>query len=318
MNTLIKEVDSVEITTIQDNYIDLLAHDNTAVIQRAIPLTPDLEINNSVLAEHGFCALVTLTAGTQSRSLLFDFGFSKHGAVFNADALNLDLTKVEALVLSHGHPDHTGGLKSLCERIARPGIEFLAHPAVFRQGRYQKITEELKVRFPPFTRQQVQNAGATVVESDKPRALLDGLALFLGEIPRQTDFERVGPGFRYNNEGRDEPDLLEDDTGLAFHIRGRGLVILTGCAHSGIINTVRHAQKVTGGNKVYAVMGGYHLSGAYFEAVILPTAQALKDLLPQYIVPTHCTGKSAADYLQKAMPYQFLLNMSGTRMTFSA
>jgi 7,8-dihydropterin-6-yl-methyl-4-(beta-D-ribofuranosyl)aminobenzene 5'-phosphate synthase len=316
MNTLIKEVDSVEITTLQDNYIDLIAHDNTAVIQRAIPLTPELEINNSVLAEHGFSALVTLTANNRSRRLVFDFGFSKHGAAFNVEALNLDLSGVEALVLSHGHPDHIGGLKAICDKIGRSGIELFVHPAAFRQGRCQKITEEFSVRFPSFTRQQVQNAGATVVESDKHRVLLDGLALFLGEIPRQTPFEKVGSGFRYDDGGRDKPDLLEDDTALAFLLKGKGLVILTGCAHSGIINTIHHAQKVTGVDQVYVVMGGYHLSGADIEQVVSPTVQALRDLLPQYVAPTHCTGRAAADCVQKAMPYQFLLNMSGTRMTF--
>jgi len=315
---MIKEVDRVEITTLQDNYVDLLAHDNSAVVERAISLTPDMEINNSVLAEHGFSALVRLTASNRNRSLLFDFGFSKHGAAFNAEALNLDLSGVEALALSHGHPDHIGGLKGICDKIGRTGIELFVHPAAFRRGRRQKITDELSLRFPAFTRQQVQNAGATVVASDKPHPLLDGLALFLGEIPRLTAFERVGAGFRYDNQGCDEPDLLEDDTALAFHLKGNGLVILTGCAHSGIINTVRHAQKVTGVDKVYVVMGGYHLSGAGIEEVVLPTAQALRDLLPQYVVPTHCTGRAAADFIKKTMPYQFLLNMSGTRMTFSS
>jgi 7,8-dihydropterin-6-yl-methyl-4-(beta-D-ribofuranosyl)aminobenzene 5'-phosphate synthase len=318
MSNLIKEIDSVEITTLQDNYIDLLAHDNTAVVQRAIPLTPALEINNSILAEHGFSSLVTITSGNRSRSLIFDFGFSAHGAAFNAEALSLDLTCVETLALSHGHPDHTGGFKAICDKIGRAGIELTAHPAAFRPGRCQKIAEDFKVYFPAFTHEDVQRAGAKVVESKEPRALLDGLALFLGEIPRKTCFERVPPNFYYQKDGRDAPDLLEDDTALSFHLKGRGLVILTGCAHSGIINTVRYAQKVTGVDKVYAIMGGYHLSGADLDEVILPTAQALRDLLPQYVVPTHCTGRAAADYIQKIMPYQFLLNMSGTRMTFSS
>ena len=212
---------------------------------------------------------------------------------------------------------HTGGLRNICNKIQRTGLEFVAHPAAFRPGRCQKITEDFKIHFPEFTRQQVQRAGATVVESESPRELLDGLALFLGEIPRQTAFEKVAPFFCYEEDGQDKPDLLEDDTALVFNVRSKGLVVLTGCAHAGIINTVKYAQKITGVNDIFAVMGGYHLSGADLDSVVAPTAEALLEVNPQYVVPTHCTGRVAANYIQKQMPEQFLLNMSGTRMTFS-
>ncbi len=317
MSVSLQEIDSVEITTLQDNYIDLLARVNSAVVQRAVPLK-GLEIKNSILAEHGFSALVTVSADDSRRSLLFDFGFSEHGAAFNAEALSLDLSGVEVLALSHGHLDHTGGFAALLQKIGHKGIELYAHPAAFRKSRYIKISDELKLNFPAFFREQVGEAGAHLVETAEPRALMDGRALFLGEIPRRTPFEKGAPHFCYEEGGREKVDPIEDDTGLAFNIKGKGLVVLSGCAHAGIVNTVRHAQELTGVNRIFAVMGGYHLSGADMDAVVAPTTRELKELDPGYIVPTHCTGKVAADYMQTQMPDQFLLNMSGTKMTFSA
>jgi 7,8-dihydropterin-6-yl-methyl-4-(beta-D-ribofuranosyl)aminobenzene 5'-phosphate synthase len=317
VNDILRPVDKVEIMTLQDNYIDLLARDGSAVVQRANPLN-GMEIKNSVLAEHGFSALVTTTSDQTHRSLLFDFGFSEHGAAFNADALSVDLTHVEIMALSHGHPDHTGGIKEICRRIRKTDLELVAHPAAFRPSRCQKITEEFRINFPAFTHRSVGDAGAKVVETEKPLALLDGVALFLGEIPRQTPFEQVPASFCFMQKGYLQPDRIEDDTALVFHVKDRGLVILSGCAHSGIINTVEYARKVTGVDKVFAIMGGYHLCQADLESVVAPTVEALQRLDPVYVIPTHCTGKTAADYIQNKMTDQFLLNMSGTRMVFSS
>ncbi len=311
------EVDRVEITTLQDNYVDLLASDGSEVVQRAIPLK-GMEIKNSVLAEHGFSALVSVTAGGKRRDLLFDFGFSAHGAAFNAEALNLDLTSVEVLALSHGHPDHTGGFAALMKKVGREGLELFLHPSAFKAPRYTKITDELHINFPPFTREEIQRAGVRAEETAEPGLLLDGTALFLGEIPRRTPFETVPSIFRCQENGRETHDSIEDDTALVFKVKDRGLVVLSGCAHSGIVNTVRRAQEVTGVDRVFAVMGGYHLTGADPDTVIAPTAKALQEIDPRYIVPTHCTGRIAADHMQKQMPDRFLLNMSGTRMTFAA
>ena len=317
MTVPLTEVDRVEITTLQDNYIDLLARDGSEVVQRAIPFK-GMEIKNSILAEHGFSALVTVAAGGKRRDLLFDFGFSAHGAAFNAESLNLDLSGVEVTALSHGHPDHTGGFTALMKKIGREGIELFLHPSAFKAPRYIKITDELHIEFPAFTREEIQQAGVRAEETAEPRSLLDEGALFLGEIPRRTPFETVPPVFCCKQEGRETHDTIEDDTALVFKVKDRGLVVLSGCAHSGIVNTVRRAQEVTGTDRVFAIMGGYHLTGADPDTVIAPTADALRDIDPRYIVPTHCTGRVAADYMQKQMPDRFLLNMSGTKMTFAA
>jgi 7,8-dihydropterin-6-yl-methyl-4-(beta-D-ribofuranosyl)aminobenzene 5'-phosphate synthase len=120
----------------------------------------------------------------------------------------------------------------------------------------------------------------------------------------------------YDDKGEEKWDPIEDDTAIVVHVRGQGLVILSGCAHSGIINTATYAREVTGVDPVHVVMGGFHLTGADFEPVIDPTIQGLKDLHPRYVIPTHCTGRKAIMQIEKEMPEQFLLNMSGTTMVF--
>jgi len=317
MTFSLNELDKLEIMTLQDNYIDVAAFDGTEVVQRAMPLK-DGEIKNSILAEHGFSAVVTATVDGAARSILFDFGFSPQGAAFNADALGLDLSSIEAMVLSHGHMDHFGGLPALVEKVGKAGVELVLHPQAFRKPRYLKLSETVKVNLPALSREKIADARIAVVESEKPRPLLDGRLLFLGEIPKRTDFEKGFPRMFYDEGGQSKWDPIEDDTAVAALVKGKGLVVLSGCAHSGIINTVKYAREVTGIDKIYAVMGGFHLTGADFEPVIEPTAEALKALDPTYIVPTHCTGRKAVMHLEKEMPDKFLLNMSGTKMVFAA
>ncbi len=315
----IHEVDKVEILTLQDNYIDVTALDNSAVIQRANPLK-DMQIKNSIFAEHGFSALMTVHAEGKASSLLFDFGFSEDGAARNAAMLGADVGSIKAMVLSHGHSDHTGGIHMLSSLMGENagGLEFVCHPGVFMRPRYLKFAEEIKVYFPEFTKDIVLIEGFTLKETAKPYPLLDNCALFLGEIPRLTDFEKGFPIAHRVEGGTEKWDPIEDDTGIAVNVKGKGLVVLTGCAHAGVVNTVRHAMEITGVDKVCAVMGGFHLSGPFFEPIIERTTQELKALNPLYVVPTHCTGRKAIMHIEREMPDKFILNMSGTKLTFAA
>lgn len=317
MTISVNEADKVEILTLQDNYIDLVSGDSTEILNRALPLKGS-EIRNSVLAEHGFSALVTIFAGERAHRILFDFGFSEHGAAFNVDALDVDLKEVETLVLSHGHIDHFGGMRKLVEKVGRKGIELVVHPAAFRRSRYIKLSEKMRVNFPPFSREAVKDMGVALLEKRGPHLLSDGFLLFLGEIPRSSDFERGMPNAFYEDQGVPKHDLIEDDTAIVANVKGRGLVILSGCAHSGIINTVRYAQEVTGVEKVFVVMGGFHLTGPDYASIINTTTDALKEIGPRYVVPTHCTGRNAVMHIEKEMNREFLLNMVGTKLTFSA
>ena len=313
----LQEVDQVEILTLQDNFIDIAAHDGTAVVQR--PASEDASGNRvSILAEHGFSAVVSLTAGIKTRKALFDFGFSEQGAFLNARTLGVDLASIEAMVLSHGHMDHHGGLPTFVERLGGRGIELVLHPAAFRGLRYIRLSEERRLRLPSPDRDRLEKAGVRVAPSHAPRLLLDGGLLFLGEIPRKTEFEKGMLKARYAEGGAEKFDPIEDDSAVVAHVRGKGLVVLSGCAHSGIVNTVAYAREVTGVNPVFVVMGGFHLTSADFEPVIENTTEALKAINPHYVVPTHCTGRKASMQIEREMPEKFLLNMSGTKMVFAA
>ncbi|MCD6570318.1 MAG: MBL fold metallo-hydrolase [Deltaproteobacteria bacterium] len=311
----IKEVDRVEILTLQDNYIDLLDQSSSAIISRAAPLK-DMYIKNSIIAEHGFSALVRISLGSETRALLFDFGYSNWGVLHNIDALGVNLNEIELACLSHGHMDHFGGMLNIVKTIERDRLDLVVHPAAFRPKRYIKFGEEIKVYFPALDKKEVMDAGVNIVETTGPRSLLDGYVIFLGEIPRETAFEKGMPNGFYEEDNGEIWDPIEDDTAIVMNLRSKGLVVLSGCAHSGVINTVNHARRVTGIENVHAIMGGFHLSGPVFEPIIAPTIDELKKIDPDYVIPTHCTGRSAMLQIEHEMPSKFLLNMSGTRMTF--
>jgi 7,8-dihydropterin-6-yl-methyl-4-(beta-D-ribofuranosyl)aminobenzene 5'-phosphate synthase len=290
--------------------------DNNAIITRAAPLKEG-EIRASILAEHGFSALIKTTVAGKTHTLLFDFGFSEDGAAQNAKTLGVDMREVEAAALSHGHSDHTGGLQKLTALIGKRDIPLIVHPAAFKSPRYLKFGEEFKINFPKLTREMVKEAGFAAIESATPYPLLDETILFLGEIPRKTDFEKGFPIAHWQKDGQELWDAIEDDTSIVMNLKDKGLVIVSGCAHAGIVNTVQYAMEVTGMNKVHVVMGGFHLSGPLFEAIIDRTSQELQKVHPAYVVPMHCTGRKAIMAMEKQMPDQFILNMAGTKLTFA-
>jgi 7,8-dihydropterin-6-yl-methyl-4-(beta-D-ribofuranosyl)aminobenzene 5'-phosphate synthase len=203
--------------------------------------------------------------------------------------------------------------------IGKPGIEFVVHPGAFRPHRYTK-TDGGKHTFPnaPFTKEMTEEAQVTVIEAKEPRPMLGGDVLFLGEVPRRTAFEKGMPNVFYEEDGVEKKDPIADDTSLVMHLRGRGLIVLSGCAHAGIINTVARACEVTGIEKVHAIMGGFHINFPLTDPVVMRTIEELEKIAPRYIIPTHCTGRKSIQLIEETMPDAFVLNMSGTRLTFQA
>jgi len=315
MARALKPVEKVEILTLQDNYIEMTAADNSAVITRAAPLKEG-EIRASIIAEHGFSAVVKAYVGDKAHTLLFDFGFSEEGAAQNARTLGVDMGEVEAACLSHGHGDHTGGMRALGKMMGRKETPLVLHPAVFKSPRYLKMGPNLRINFPVLPREMVREASFSPIEATEPFFMCEDTMLFLGEIPRRTDFERGFPIAYWQDKGEEKWDAIEDDSSVVLNLKDRGLIIISGCAHAGIINTALYARETTGVENIHAILGGFHLSGPLFEAIIDRTTAELTKLNPDYIVPMHCTGRKAIMAIERAMPDKFLLNMAGTKISF--
>ncbi|MBU4055222.1 MAG: MBL fold metallo-hydrolase [Proteobacteria bacterium] len=309
-------LDRVEIITLTDNYIDLAAGGNTDVVKRGRPAGASA-LSGSILAEHGFSAMIRTEEKHEKHTLLLDFGLSEDVAARNAKTLGIDLSEIEEAVLSHGHKDHFGGVLQLGKSIRKKNIPLTAHPSAFKPNRFIALKPGMKVSMPSPEETRFSEAGFSVIKTDQPKTLLKDHVLFLGEIPRQTPFEKGMPNAIFEQDGKETHDPLEDDTALVIHVKGKGLIIVSGCAHAGIVNTVRHAQRVTGISNVHAVMGGFHLTGPVFEPIIDETVAALKAIKPDYIIPTHCTGRKAIQAIESIMPEAFILNMAGTTLIFS-
>jgi 7,8-dihydropterin-6-yl-methyl-4-(beta-D-ribofuranosyl)aminobenzene 5'-phosphate synthase len=254
------------------------------------------------LAEWGLSILVE-TAGLK---ILFDTGQSI-SASHNADLLGIDLGKINRIVLSHGHYDHTGGLRNILHRIKKE-IEIIAHPDIW-QAKYSTREDEEGYIGIPFHRQTLESLGARFNLSKKPVRITDNI-ITTGEIPMVTDYEEIEPHLVVKEKGGFKPDKLLDDQALIITTK-RGLVVILGCAHRGIINTLYHAQKLTGVKKIYMVLGGCHLIDATEERIYL-TIGALKELEVQRLGVSHCTGLPATAIMAQEFGDRFFFNNAGT------
>ena len=307
----LRELERVEVTILVDNYTDLLLLQSTPVVKRPPVLPP-----NAFLAEHGFSCLIK-TVDVEEHLFLMDVGISGICLLHNAQLLKSDLSKIEALILSHGHFDHCWALREILPKIPK-GIPIVLHPDAFLHRRFNLPALKIEVPMPsPPDENMMREAGMEVRKIRADSTLASDRLLVLGEIDRTTEFEKGMPGMEAEINGQWVKDPFPDDRGVAVKIKNKGLVVIGGCSHAGIINTVKHAQKVTGGLKVHAVLGGFHLTGPMMEPVIAPTIGEMKKFGPDYIVPTHCTGWRAITQFAREMSEQFILNTVGTTYIFA-
>ncbi len=319
----LEPVDSVAITILVDNAADLLLPDQgpakrPGLGSREMPRLPAAfleggEAFDVPLAEHGFSALVTIKKDGRERQVLFDTGLTPNGLAENMRRLGLSPQGIEAIVFSHGHFDHTTGLDGLVRALGRPNLPVIIHPDFWSRRRIVAPGRE-PFELPSTSKSALREAGFEIIEEKQPSLLLDGALLVTGEVDRTTEFERgflVHQAFR---DGQWQPDpLILDDQAIVVNVRDRGLVVLTGCSHAGVVNIVRYARKLTDVDRLYAVMGGFHLNGPLFEPIIPDTCDALAELGPEVIVPTHCTGWRAIHALAARFPDAFIQNSIGTR-----
>jgi 7,8-dihydropterin-6-yl-methyl-4-(beta-D-ribofuranosyl)aminobenzene 5'-phosphate synthase len=321
----LKPVDSVHITILVDNVTDPLMVDQpgavrvswpkalTGALPRASALTsPDSGVPDALVAEPGFSALVRLRKGTRQRTLLFDTGVSPSGMIENMRRLEISPAEIEAVVLSHGHWDHVTGIEGLVRSLGRASLPVMIHPEFWSRRRIRFPGLE-PAELPATSRRALEDLGFEIVEERRPSFLLDGSALVTGEVDRSTEFETGFKGHEAlrGDEWRDDP-LILDDQALVVRVRNEGLLVLSGCGHAGIVNTVRYAQKLTGEDRIAAIVGGFHLSGPMFEPIIDPTVSALESLAPARLVPAHCTGWQAVHRLAARFPQSFVPCAVGT------
>ena len=307
----LRECEKIEVVTLIDNYTDCLIPSSQNV--RRCPHYKNGKVAPPLLAEHGLSLLVKVFKNGNTHSLLLDAGWSATGVLHNLKELEINIDEIETVVLSHGHMDHWGSLRGILKMISDP-IPVIVHPDVFLQNRFLILPDEEKITFPTLNESTFQKNGVQIIKNTEPYLLAEKLALVTGEIERTVTFEKGLPNAYLQKEGKVEPDHILDDQALVVCLKGRGLVVITGCAHSGIINTVRYAQKVTGIDQVYAVIGGFHLSGTKFEPVIPPTLEEIKRVNPSVISPMHCTGFKATMEIAKEMPRQFVLSSVGSTL----
>jgi len=305
----LRESDKLEVTVLVDNYADLTL-ENTEIATRAMIPFP-----SAPLAEHGLSCLLKVCVGSEEHLVLMDTGISSTCILHNADVLEVDFSKVESVVLSHGHFDHFGGLMGFLDRAKR-GIPLTLHPEAFLEFRLNAPGLESPVVLPRLDEMALKQTGVTLHKVREASRLASDLVLVTGEVERVTRFERGFPWIEAKIDGEWVVDPFHHDQGVAVKVKGRGLVVIGGCSHAGIINTVKHVQKVTRTDKVHAVLGGFHLSGSLFEPIIGPTIEEMKKIGPDFVVPMHCTGWKAINQFAGEMPDQFILNGVGTTYVF--
>jgi 7,8-dihydropterin-6-yl-methyl-4-(beta-D-ribofuranosyl)aminobenzene 5'-phosphate synthase len=309
MDMTIRSADRVAVTVLVDNYLDLFLQESRAPMHRP-PLPDDWRL--TPVAEHGLSVLIDIEQGSQSHSILLDAALTPATLLRNLQVYGRDLSRLEAIIVSHGHVDHCGGLMEAARR-APHGCPLIAHPDVFQPRKFPgQHGQSLPVVDPAALRE----AGAEIHALRQPSRWCSDLVCVSGEIERSTAFETGFPGAQIEMEGTWHTDPFHDDQAVVMSVKDKGLVVISGCAHAGIINTVRHAQKITGIEKIHAIIGGFHLTGPAFEPRIQVTIDAMRLFEPDHIVPMHCTGWRAINSFSEAMPSQFILNSVGTSYVF--
>lgn len=320
----LQPVDCVEITTLYENLVDGTMPDvgpakrlgsKTGTVVSTLMAE---DTRTPLVGGHGLSMQVRVTRNGVTRTLLFDAGGSPDGLVHNLDCLEVHPREWNCIVLSHGHWDHTRGLIGLHRRLGRLSYPLILHPDAFLKRAYVTPTGGLFPLVPP-SRRGLRDAGVELIESEHPSGVVEDMVLVTGQVARTNEVETGWPAHRAEHNGAMVPDpLICDDQGLVIHLRGKGLVVLSGCAHAGIVNTVQYAQALTGIQKVHAVIGGFHLGPTVFHDRIEWVVRTLVALEPAVLCPAHCSGYLAAYAAYRMRPDAFVPNTVGTQITLAA
>jgi 7,8-dihydropterin-6-yl-methyl-4-(beta-D-ribofuranosyl)aminobenzene 5'-phosphate synthase len=308
----VTEVDKLTVWVLTDNYYDTNVP-NAKITKRFRVGGPGASIH----AEHGLSFYIETVVKGKTSACMYDYGLDPVGVMNNIALLGLDIGKANAFSLSHGHYDHyDAAVRMLKQSRIAGGKPFYVGEAAFAQRYKLNPGSTELVDIGQLRREDIEALGLKVVEVKTPIEIIPG-AYFTGNVERVTAYETMPTNLRVKLGEKIENDTFPGEQGLFFNIKGKGLVVLSGCAHRGIVNTVKQAQKVAGTDKVHTVMGGFHLISAKPE-VIQNTVADIKAMKPDYVVPTHCTGFAAMSAFSREMPKEFIINTAATKYTFEA
>lgn len=293
----------VAVTVVVDNRADVLLR-STPGVERYGPKKEPL------LAEQGLSMHIRL--GREGHQILLDAGFTKVAVPHNLSRLEISARMIDNMVVSHGHRDHTAALPDFL-RMAAKRLPVAIHPDAFLE-RWFILSDGSKLGPWQEKEKQWEAAGAEIVYVEEPHELAPG-CLATGPVPRRTDFEKGMSEAYYRKDDDLVPDPRHDDQAVVIHVEGKGLVVVAGCAHSGIINTILHAQRITLIEEVWAVIGGFHLCDATSERIERTIAELQATGL-RLVMPTHCTGFVATCLFAEKMPEEFVVGAVGTRLLF--
>jgi 7,8-dihydropterin-6-yl-methyl-4-(beta-D-ribofuranosyl)aminobenzene 5'-phosphate synthase len=337
-SSAVPTVDRLVMTNVVDNIYDVFAKAGKLDKVTVERMRGSIGVA-SPAAEHGLAYHLESMRGSERREILLDFALTERNLFHNYAVLKLDPSRADALIISHGHADHYGALPDWARAyqgkfksgvaLYAGGEDTFCHRMVtlptggtFDQGRLDQAALEAR--------------GVKVVVAKQATAVA-GHAFTTGQIPRLTDFERPPAAARLvagamdsacspthfgttkveNKPGELVADTFQGEHATAYHVKDRGLVIITSCGHAGVINSVRQAQRAAGIDKVHAIVGGFHLAPAPDE-IVAKTVEAFKAIDPDYVIPSHCTGLNTIIAVHRAMPQKLVMPSTGTRVIFGA
>ena len=331
-------VDRLVITNVVDNIYDVFARGgklDTITVERVRSSigVPSPE------AEHGLAYHLESTRESERREILLDFSLTERTFFRNYAVLKLDPSRADALIVSHGHADHYGALPDwarVYQGKFKPGVTLYAGGEDTFCHRMLTLPTGGTFDYGRLDQAALEARGLKVVLAKQATSVV-GHAFTTGQIPRLTDFERPPATARLVAGAMDSAcssthfgatkveakpgelvvDTFQGEHATAYHVKDRGLVVITSCGHAGVINSVRQVQKLAGIEKVHAVVGGFHLAPAPDE-IVAKTVEAFKAINPDYIIPSHCTGLNTIIAVHRAMPQKLVMPSTGTRVIFGA
>ncbi|OAN42169.1 MBL fold metallo-hydrolase [Mycolicibacterium iranicum] len=312
-----RECDELVLTVLVDNYIDMLMSNSAGITRQGMPEHFGAR-RGTPLAENGISFLLRATTAGRTTTILFDAGMSPIPLVHNAKLLGIDLSEVDQVVLSHGHPDHFGGIYAALEHIGYR-VPVLVHPSAFTPRLIQRPEVTLQYFNKALTEHELTAAGAAVVPLRDPLEIAPGV-MTSGEVPTTLDFEEEVPVGRMSvRDGHVCADPIEDYMTLSINVKGLGLIVLDPCGHAGVVSAVDHALKLGEGAPLHGVLGGFHLGHAGItQAKVDRTVDELLTREPMWVSPMHCSGFRTQRAVAERMPDAFKLMTVGTVVRFAA